>query len=248
VVKTSLIFFRPVLAFAQQAVIRELAGTVEVKRANSEVWEAASRGQSLALDSTISTGFRSTVVIALGDSLITLRPLTRISLLELSKNQGQEKVELNLQTGRVRADVKAPEGGKTEFVIRSPNATSSVRGTVFELDTLGLKVIEGTVEFKGVSGASGNTGPSLMVDAGGHSQINGYTGRVSLPTVEVASELRPEAPIAAEPIRVSAQPPSEPVPSPGTNPGPDPGSPDSGSGPGYSNPEGPGAGEIGIVY
>jgi hypothetical protein len=241
------IFISPAI-FAQQqiqAVIREMAGTVEVKQANSDVWEAASRGQSLALDTVISTGFRSTAVIALGDSLITLRPLTRLTILELSRSQGGEKVDLNLQTGRVRADVKSQDTGNTEFTIHSPNSTSSVRGTIFEVDTLSLTVYEGTVEFTGVSGASrmlddsgvstvlgessgygvsAISGPPQLIDAGGFSQVDEYTGRVSLPTAELSAELMPTPPIASEPISVSAQPPahvqstgpSQPPPNPPT--------------------------------
>ena len=188
-----------------QAVIRELAGTVEIKQANSEAWEAAAQGQILAWDTTISTGFRSAAVIVLGDSLITLRPLTRISIVELTRTQDNEKVELNLQSGRVRADVKAPEGGQTEFVIRSPNATNSVRGTVFEFDTLELTVLEGTVEFLGIPNGISST--PFLVDAIGFVRLDEYTGRVSSPAEEAAAELRPDPPIKSEPIRVMAERP-----------------------------------------
>jgi len=223
------VFIAPCI-FAQQqtrtevrAVIKELAGTVEVKQANSETWAAASKGQTLALDSVISTGFRSTVVIALGDSLITMRPLTRLSVLELSQNQDSEKVELNLQTGRVKADVKTPEGVNTEFTIHSPNSTSSVRGTIFELDTLSLTVIEGTVEFSGVSGASKvsdnsevstASGPTQLIDAGSFSQIDEYTGQASLPAAGTSTEVRSESPIGAAPISVSDSSPTPSLPPP----------------------------------
>jgi len=241
-----LIFISPCIFGQQQnqAVIREMAGTVELKLANSDVWEAASKGQIIALDTVISTGFRSTAVIALGDSLITLRPLTRLTLLELSENQGSEKVDLNLQTGRVKAEVKTQEAGNTEFIIRSPNSTSSVRGTIFEFDTLSLVVIQGTVEFTGILGAariSDDSGISAvsevfgdstgygvtvisglpqLIDAGGFSEVDEYTGRVSLPTAALNAELRPEPPIASEPISVSAQPPtpSEPPTNPPVGP------------------------------
>ena len=239
------IFISPAIFAHQQiqAVIREMAGTVEIKQANSEVWEAASRGQSLAMDTVISTGFRSTAVIALGDSLITLRPLTRITILELSQSQGGEKVDLNLQTGRVRADVKSQETGNTEFTIHSPNSTSSVRGTIFEVDTLSLAVYEGTVEFTGVSGVSrilddsgvstvlgessgyrvsAISGPPQLIDAGGFSHVDEYTGRVSLPTAELSVELRPEPPIASEPVNVSAQPPAHVQPTAPSQPPPNP--------------------------
>jgi len=240
--------------FAQQAaeaVIREMVGTVEVKYAASETWVTASRGQNLALDTTISTGFRSTVVIAMGDSLITVRPLTRLTLTELSRNQDNEKVELNLQTGRVKADVKAPEGGKTEFVINSPNSTSSVRGTVFEFDAFNLFVREGTVEFKGGSGFM------HLVDAGGYSQIDERTGRASPPTtgrpggatITAAPGLSPELPIASDPIQPTPQLPDpvpDPVQPPADPPSDTPSNPPSNPPP-YSGPTGPSGGGDGTV-
>jgi hypothetical protein len=218
IVLCSLCIFAPGKLGAQQiqAVIRELAGTVEVMTGASGVWEPASRGQILSGDSALSTGFRSTAVIAFGSSLVTMRPLTRLSLTELSKINENEKVELNLQTGRVRNEVKAPEGGKTEFVIRSSRATSSVRGTVFEFDTMGIVVLEGTVDFKGTAGA-----PQL-IDAIGYSSINEQTGRPSLPKEEEQAVLTPELPIATEFIPVSAAPPDKTAPQPPPDPGPPP--------------------------
>jgi hypothetical protein len=225
----SLCIFAPGKLGAQQiqAVIRELAGTVEFMKGASGIWEPASRGQILTGDSALSTGFKSTAVIAFGSSLVTMRPLTRLSLTELSKINETEKVELNLQTGRVRNDVKAPEGGKTEFVIRSSRATSSVRGTVFEFDTTSLQVLEGTVDYKGTAGA-----PQL-IDAIGYSSINEQTGRPSLPKQEELAVLTPELPIATEFIPVSAAPPDETT----APPPPNPGSPSNPSSP--SNPASP---------
>ena len=217
-----------------QAVIREMVGTVEVRYASSETWENASRGQRLEGDTAISTGFRSTVVIALGDSLITVRPLTRLTLTELSRNQGNEKAELNLQTGRVKADIRAPEGGKTEFTVRSSNSTSSVRGTVFEFDTLNLAVREGTVEFRGGSGFT------HLVDAGGSSQIDERSGRASLPTASGTAALGPELPIASDPT-LPAPKPSVTPPGPPSKPAPPAASPPSNppSGQPYSAPSSP---------
>ena len=179
---------------AQQAVIRDLAGTVEIKRAGATAWEPARQGQFLTGDTAISTGFRSTAVITLGNSVLVVRPLTRLTLAELSRMQDTEKVELNLQTGRVRADVKPPEGAKTEFTVRSSAATASVRGTVFEFDTYNLTVNEGTVEFVGALGAS------VLIDAGGISYTGDTTGRAIPPEETAAAELKPDLPIASNPL------------------------------------------------
>ena len=138
--------------FAQQAVIRELAGTVEIKRPGSDVWEPARQGQIVEVESMISTSFRSTVVIALENSVLTVRPLSRLSIIEISRQYDAERVELNLQNGRVKADITPQTGVRTEFMVRSSSATSSVRGTSFEFDTRNLYVYEGTVSFKGIHG------------------------------------------------------------------------------------------------
>jgi hypothetical protein len=140
--------------FAQEAgdsqmVIREISGTVEVKAPDAAAWVPASRGQVLELRSLISTGFKSNALIAIGNSLLSVQPLTRLSLEELIRAGKEEKVGLNLRTGRVRANVRPPEGGTTDFTVRSPTATASVRGTVFEFNGTELRVAEGRVHLSG---------------------------------------------------------------------------------------------------
>ena len=175
---------------APQAVIREMTGTVELKQAGAVNWEPAVRGQTLTGDTAVSTGFRSTALITLGDSTITVQPLTRLTLAELSRSQNTEKIELNLSTGRIRAEVRPPAGSTANFTVTGPSATASVRGTTFEFDTLNLTVSEGTVSFAGKSGAP------VLVDAGGLSFVDERSGRAA-PTAELMqAELRPELPVA----------------------------------------------------
>ena len=176
---------------AQQAVIQDFAGTVEIKQANSEVWENAQRGQTLTGDMMISTGFRSTALIALGDSVVTVRPLTRLAITELSRSQNAEKVEINLQAGRVRAEVNAPANGEVDFTVHSSAATASVRGTVFEFDTLNLSVAQGTVEFAGTRGVP------VLVDTAGYSHVAESGGRPEAPRTAGESALKPDLPIGA---------------------------------------------------
>jgi hypothetical protein len=190
-----LLLFQAAGGFAQEirtAIIRDLAGTVEVKTPQSSAWTAAYRGQTLAGDKLISTGFKSTALITLGNSSLSVRPLTRLSITELSRIQDNEKIELRLQTGRIRADVKPLQGGRTDFTVRSSSATASVRGTVFEFDTLNLSVTEGTVAFSGASGVP------VLVDSGGASSVDADGFRVSAPTETFVTELRPELPPGTE--------------------------------------------------
>jgi len=195
VIAIVIFFIASAAIFAQSApvaVIRDLAGTVELKKPGSVTWEAAARGQTLAGDTTISTGFKSTAVIALGDSLLTVQPLTRLTLTELSRLQNNDKVTLNLQTGKVRAEVKPQEGFKTEFTVKSSSATASVRGTVFEFDTFNLMVKEGTVAFVGASGTP------VLIDGGGLSYAGDRSGRVASREEAFMAELKPDLPKASE--------------------------------------------------
>ena len=179
---------------SRTAQIRELSGTVEIRKAGSETWQPASRGQNISSDTTISTGFKSSALIAMGDSLLTVRPLTRLTLTELSMIQDTESIQLNLQTGRVRADVKAPAGAKAQFTVQSPSATASVRGTVFEFDTLNLWVSEGTVEFSGASNVP------VLVDAGRFSYSDERSGRAINPETAIIAEMKPELPFASDAV------------------------------------------------
>ncbi|MDR2663345.1 MAG: FecR family protein [Treponema sp.] len=150
--------------FGQEAVIREIAGTVELKAPGSAEWRPARQGQSITRNTLVSTGFKSIALIALGNSTLTVQPLTRLSLEELIRAEENEKVEINLRAGRIRADVKPPVGGGTTgFTVRSPTATASVRGTVFEFNGIRLSVDEGRVHFSGGDRSGTYVGPGRGV-------------------------------------------------------------------------------------
>jgi len=174
--------------FAQSGVIRDLSGEVELKRAGASSFTAARTGDQVAQDTIISTGFKSTAVIEIGSSLITVRPLTRLSLAEIRSEAGSENVSVNLQAGRVRVDVTPPAGTRANTTIQSPSATASVRGTSFEFDTLNLKVLEGTVSF------GGNVGTDVMVRAGGESYVQ-TDGKTVDPFDISKANLLPQAPV-----------------------------------------------------
>jgi ferric-dicitrate binding protein FerR (iron transport regulator) len=188
----AVLFAMSAAAWGQDAVIREIRGTVEIKAPGASEWVPARPGTVLAKDASISTGFRSTALVVLGNSTLTVRPLTRLRLDELAEAQGREQVSLNLQTGRVRAEVTPPSGGKTDFTVRSPSATASVRGTIFEFDGINLSVIDSTVRL------SGPNGRSVLVDAGGTSFINEATGQAAAPLEIAAAVLTPELPHGSE--------------------------------------------------
>jgi len=154
--------------YAQNGVVKELTGTVELKPAGATAFTPAAAGAQISADTVISTGFKSTALVEVGSAVIAVRPLTRLTLTEISALQGAETVNVNLQAGRVRVDVNPPTGTKASLTITGPTATASVRGTSFYLDTMSVSVLEGTVAFKG------NTGYTIQVGAGSFSVVDTY--------------------------------------------------------------------------
>ncbi|MDR1625106.1 MAG: FecR family protein [Spirochaetia bacterium] len=173
---------------AQEAFIRELSGTVEVKAPGAAGWSPGRRGQVLAAGTMISTGFRSSALITIGASTLMVQPLTRLSLEELVQARGTEKIDIRLRAGRIRANVKPPPGGNTSFVVRSPMATASVRGTDFDFDGLRLRVDEGRVH------VSGNDGGGVYVGAGHSAKMNAETGHLAGAAETAREDLAPPAP------------------------------------------------------
>ena len=170
--------------FAQNGVIREIFGTVEIKRTGAAAFTAARTGDIIAKDTIVSTGLKSTALIAIGSAVLTVRPLTRLSLAEISSSAGTETINVNLQTGRVRVDVTPPPETRTTTTVQSPAATASVRGTSFEFDTQSITVLEGTVAFQGTNGSA------VLVGGGGSSEVTA-NGRAADPINTSTVELMP---------------------------------------------------------
>jgi len=177
-------------AFAQNGVIRELSGEVQLRHAGAAEFVPAAVGSAVAQDTIVSTGFRSSAIIEIGSATLTVRPLTRLSLTEIRAAAGTESTGVNLQAGRVRVDVRPPAGAMAEFTMHGPTTTASVRGTSFEFDARGVRVLEGTVSFRGA------TGVPVMVQAGGESVV-GAGGRSADPVLNVFQALSPPAPVGA---------------------------------------------------
>jgi hypothetical protein len=180
-----------VLVCAQEApswgYIRDFTGTVEIKPAGAAAFSPAQVGQRIYKDTVISTGFKSTALVALGNSTVVVRALTRFTL-EQIQSQEKESAELYLQSGRVRVEVRPPVGGRTaSFTVRSPIATASVRGTTFEFDGVNLTVDEGRVH------VTGGDSSAVYVGAGHRALSNPQTGRTAGAAEMVREELSPPA-------------------------------------------------------
>jgi len=177
--------------FAQSGVIRELNGTVELKASSSQSFVPAKTGDRLGEDTVISTGFKSSALVSVGSALITVRPLTRLTLMEIRSASGAETLNVNLQAGRVRVDVNPPAGTRAATTVKSPAATASVRGTSFEFDTKNVWVNHGKVSF------SGNRGYMMLINSGFSSKIE-EDGKAADPVKIKHGELLPPAPVGTD--------------------------------------------------
>jgi hypothetical protein len=160
-------FLAVVPAFsAQQAVIKEMSGKVELKSQGGS-WTPATTGATVSRGTVISTGFNSSAVLDLGKSVINVKALTRMTLEELVEEKGMVRTELFLDVGRVRADIKSSEGVAHDFKIKSTVSTASVRGTVIEGDGEEWASEEGSFV------VTNNTGQSTTVSTGQQTTVTG---------------------------------------------------------------------------
>ena len=163
------------------ATVTEIAGKVECKHPGKD-WKAAKVGDVLPAGSLISTGFKSTAILKTESAVLTVKPVTRLSLEELIKSEGTTKTQMFLMAGRVKAEVTPKEGEKAEFKVKSPTATASVRGTGFEFVGYNLFVDHGAVQFESGIGI----GIPKMVASGEFSTLS-QVGTVTAP-VAVATD------------------------------------------------------------
>jgi hypothetical protein len=237
---TFILIFSALSAFAQSGVIKDITGTVELKPAGAGNYTPASAGALVMADTVISTGFKSAALVEVGSALIAVRPLTRLTLTEISVSSGMATINVNLQAGRVRVDVNPPAGARASVTVSSPVATASVRGTSFEFDTRNLRVNSGNVIFQG-------TRREGTLITAGFSSSTDQNGRAINPAGFGADAYRPQMPSGtqdnASPAAVTTgTSEGTPEPSGPSNPGGsgNPGRP-GGSGPG--NPTNPPSGD-----
>ena len=235
----------PIAMFAQTGVIRELSGTVELKNAGQASFTTAKAGDRVNQDTVISTGLKSNALIEIGSAIISVRPLTRLTLTEIQASSGEETLNMNLQAGRVRVDVNPPAGAKASVAVSSPNATASVRGTSFFFDTRNLSVEQGTVLFKGSRGYTiqAGAGSNSVVTANSKASAPQYSSGTSASSAPVVAGLDPSSrDTGGSVVTLPASPgvPSEPSGPSGPGVPSGPSSPSGPSGPsGPSNPSGP---------
>jgi len=150
-----LLALSPVFALTGEVI--SVNGRVEMHDGQG-IWRNVSVGDTVTAGTVISTGFRSDATIRLGASVISIRPLTRMTLNELIEKSDIVQTDLFLEVGNIKAEVNPLNNKRNGFTVRSPVATASVRGTVFEMGD-SIDVEEGEVTCTSYVGQSRTGGP-----------------------------------------------------------------------------------------
>ncbi|MGO8693783.1 MAG: FecR domain-containing protein [Rectinemataceae bacterium] len=152
-----------------RAVLSAVTGKVEIQNPGEQSWHPASAGMEVAIRATISTGFGGRAILRIGDSTLTVAPLTRLRIDELSMGNNVALTRLAMPVGRIRVEVKSIAGIKNDFSVKSPLATAAVRGTGFDTDGELIRVFEHIVVFYSQSGIGRKVGEgesALSTDGG----------------------------------------------------------------------------------
>ncbi|MDX6443944.1 MAG: hypothetical protein QOH71_1018 [Blastocatellia bacterium] len=95
-------------------------------------WQEASEGMRLSTDDEIHTGPDSEATLQFPDgSIVVLKQMTRIKMRGLLSQENRVKIDLLLRMGELKAQVVRQDVVGSDFSVRTPVATTSVRGTVF---------------------------------------------------------------------------------------------------------------------
>ena len=138
---------------------------VEIRREGGG-WEDATASMRLEDGDEISTGPDSTITLQFPDgTIMQVSELTEVRVGFLLSEGNAVRAALQLKIGKVAAKVNPKKTSFTDFTIKSPIATASVRGTTFGAiyhSNTGMRVMvaEGSVE------VTANDGTSQTVNAG----------------------------------------------------------------------------------
>ncbi len=145
------------------------SGVVNVKRADSDYWQPVDLYTRFYPRDTIQTDKGSVCEIKLyGDHVLRLEPSSNFSFAE--RNPGSDKwAAFKLNTGKLWIKVVNTAPNANSFILETPHASISVKGTMFSVEAPYGKVVayEGVVQI-----AQGNL--EITVNAGEQTKINQF--------------------------------------------------------------------------
>ncbi len=175
----TLVALTSISVYSLSGTVVSVTGKVELQTATG--WAPLQSGDSVESGLIISTGFRSQAVLQVAGSNIVVNQLTRLTLEQLTETNDSHNSEVFLDLGSIKADVQGAQNKRVGFVVNTPVATASVRGTVFTMSLNRLSVERGLIEY---GGRKGNT---VQVPAGNASTV-GTSGKAQKPLVTKVNE------------------------------------------------------------
>lgn len=157
----------PTLKGARRAFVFGHSGDdIEISKDNGKTWQPAKVGTPVGGNDMVKTGFQSKIALRFETGeVVVLEELTEVRM-RIFDLGSINHVELWLKAGGVMSQVNRHAAVRTEFTVKSPTATTSVRGTVFYVGytangETNVIVKEGQVQVK-----NENTGEEKYVEAG----------------------------------------------------------------------------------
>jgi hypothetical protein len=130
------IVFSPCGAAAQDysAVVKTIDGEVTFKADGETAWKPVSAGMEIKEGAYIMTAFESGCSIEFKDkSTLDIKELSKIQISKFALQAKSVNANVSLFNGKVKATVHRDIDTKTEFQVKTPVSTISVRGTEEEI-------------------------------------------------------------------------------------------------------------------
>lgn len=156
-------------AYAQQefGIFMTVKGTVFVESGGSKT--PAKVNAKVFPGSTIETGPGSRAKIQMSDrSLVHVSPDSKLKISTFTKEGATQKVELGLNQGKIRNEVKGSYGKENKFEVKTPTAVAGVRGTTFVVahslatNTTEVTTLQGVVEMTSLKNGAASGEPVLI--------------------------------------------------------------------------------------
>lgn len=135
--------------------VLEVIAGVDVRRVPAD-WEECRAGMVLTEGHEVSCDPDGQVVLAFSDnSTVVVHPMTQIKIAAFAQKGGVVETEILLKFGELAAKVNKTETIRSDFKVRSPTATASVRGTSIRsirFDLVGgtnIAMASGTLDMSG---------------------------------------------------------------------------------------------------
>lgn len=137
---------------APDAFIASMEGDVKIILTGDTDAQPAKKGLVLKEGDKIKTGADSEALLQWSSGhKIKVYPLTNISIDQLAKRAGSEKISLNVESGKMFAKANKLKSPDSKFSVSTPTAVAGVRGTEFmvnvqEDQTSTVSLLEGSLE------------------------------------------------------------------------------------------------------